>query len=270
MQRDLSSLSRVSAVVVLAIAYLVLVVALVGGGDGDDDEGKEYDGASRGDVRNAFLGPNFFEALPIIVLAFGNQVNVHEVVRGLERPTPARVKTLIYGTNALVGLFYLVIGVGGYSRFGGLTEDNILSNYHGLSGRDEDLLAAARCGIVIVVLFSYPMLLVPCRSCLHAVLQSALRRSSLAAALPSRAWFAAETLSIVALTFLVSAVVPVLGEIMGYTGAIAGTLLGFTFPALYHSRLCPRGRTASKAMVVLGVAFGLVCFGAQISSDSQR
>ena len=64
---------------------------------------------------------------------------------------------------------------------------------------------------------------------------------------------------------------PSLSVIMGFTGAIMGTLLGFVYPAAFYLRLVDdrdraRTRRAAWALLVLGVVFGVVCFAAQIWS----
>ena len=63
------------------------------------------------------FGPDFFSAVPIAVLAFGNQVNVHQVVRELNEPTPARRAQVILCTNGLVTAVYAAIGVAGCELF---------------------------------------------------------------------------------------------------------------------------------------------------------
>ena len=267
--RNLSGMANASLVVIVVITYLVLIICFMGSGGGgaDDDTNDGDDDKDRTDVHWAFIGENLFEALPIMVLAFGNQINVHEVVLELQDPSPQRITTLIYGTNLLVSTVYLVIGIAGYARFGALTSDNIVLNYHDLHGSQLAAFSVARIGIVVVVMLSYPMLLFPCRHCLHAVLMGALPGHF--RAYSADAFFYGETALIIGVTFFVAAVVPVLGTILGYTGAIAGTLLGFTFPALYHVALVPaEGRLAPRAMVALGVAFGVICLAAQIAVEA--
>ena len=212
--------------------------------------------------------------------------------------------------------------------------DNILSNYHGLSGDELVAFSVARVAIVCAVLCSYPMLLFPCRACLHDILSGGgsgggsgsegsvgLEFEPLACLRIIARWtgfcsysgeggaaaavrvseaqcFVAETVAIMAVTFLVAWVVPTLSIIMGFTGAVMGTFLGFIFPALYYRKLLPtssqehgeydydydtgfaRGhppqqptnpvrtgstmRLAATALLWLGVACGVVCVSAQI------
>jgi amino acid permease len=124
LQRNLSALAAASTLVVVAIMYLVGVVIIMGSGDcpttdddgggGDDDCADDESGGGVSAVR---FGPDFFSAVPIAVLAFGNQVNVHQVVRELNEPTPARRAQVILCTNGLVTAVYAAIGVAGCELF---------------------------------------------------------------------------------------------------------------------------------------------------------
>ena len=299
LQRDLSSLAGASLFVLGALIYLVVVVIAMGSGDGgagcDDDDGDNDDGAAADDddeysVSVLRIGPSFFTAVPIAVLAFGNQVNIHQVITELKDPTPRRRAAVICVTNIVVLLIYAAIGIAGYTRFGDSgTKDNILSNYCEL-GRGFKLVAftVARFGIVGVVLCSYPMLLFPCRNCFHFILTKghpdrysiALPSSelSLDSAAPhqnglsdtvifhfrlpfglelqlsNEQLFVTETLAIMGTTFFIAWLVPSLSVIMGFTGAIMGTLLGFIFPAIYFLKLIPAAAADATAVTISPVA----------------
>ena len=83
-----------------------------------------------------------------------------------------------------------------------------------------------------------------------------------------------QTVAIMGFAFLVAWVVPTLGTIMGFTGAVMGTLSGFIFPAHWYLMLDdgtgpdthPRTRAAAWATLVFGVVIGVVCFAAQVWS----
>ena len=276
LQRNLASLAGASMFVVAAIGYLVVIVIALGGGgsncggggadnddDCDDDALALDDGTDDSTAVSAVrIGPSFFSAVPIAVLAFGNQVNVHQVISELRAPTPIRRRRVILYTDALVTAVYATIGIAGYAHFGnGRTKDNILSNYADGQGSsaEEGAITAARVGIVVVVLCSYPMLLFPCRNCLHYILSqhggggggggggSGGGESIVIACLPGRqlevsadSAFVAETVGIMGVTFVIAWAVPTLSVIMGFTGAVMGTFLGFIFPAMYYLKLLPR------------------------------
>ena len=252
LQKSLAGLANFSLIVVASIVYLVAIVCFLGGYNKDDD-------SNSSDVKMVSIGSKFFTALPIIVLSFGNQVNVQQVVTEMRQPTASRIRTLIVSTNLLVSAMYLVIGITGYYRFGSDTKDNIISNYHGFSGTNASLFSVARVGILLIVLFSYPMLLHPCRTCLNSVLGIEQ---------PSYAVFAGETIVIIGFTWFVSIVVPALGTIMGYTGAIAGTLLGFIYPAAFHLKLVPEHKGPAGVILMTGIMFAIACFGAQVAIDA--
>ena len=256
-RRNLSALASASFIVLLCIIYVIIIVIFMRTSGSDD---AADDGASS--VEFFFFGEHFFAAVPIIVLAFGNQVNVHQVVQEMDDPSPARIRTLVFATNGVVSATYLSVGIAGYARFGGVTEDNILNNYGDLHGTSLGFFSIAQVGILIVVLFSYPMLLFPCRACLHSVVS---KGGDLSYA--SSATFLTETAVIISVTLLISVVVPVLSQIMGYTGAVAGTLLGFIYPAACNLKSVSGEKPIPLTLLVVGVVFAVVCFAAQLAAD---
>jgi solute carrier family 38 (sodium-coupled neutral amino acid transporter), member 10 len=265
-QRKLSALAMVSLFVVVVILYLAFVVCYVStetfADDIDDD--KPFDN----EVKLVFFGKEFFTAVPIVVLAFSNSLNVHEIVSDLERPTPERVKLFLLITNFLVTVVYMIIGIAGYSHFGNKTQDNIIVNYSEVKGANSGIVSGAEIGLVIVIVCSYPMVLFPCRACLDTILRTHLP-SRYVEGISDNTFFYGETFLIVATTFTISVLVPVLGTIMGYTGAIAGTLMTFTFPAMYNCKLVKDEHViASVVLVVVGMIFTTVCLVAQVLSDS--
>jgi len=253
LQNSLASLSNFSLLVVALIIYLAAIVCFLGGYKNDDDA------RNADSVKMVAVGSHFFTALPIILMSFGNQVNVQQVVMEMERPTASRIRFLIISTNLLVSSLYLIIGIAGYSRFGNATKDDIILNYHGFSGANEGIFSVARVGIVFIVVFSYPMLLHPCRACLNSILGIEQ---------PTYVVYVGETIGIIGFTWLISIVVPVLGTIVGYTGAIAGTLLGFIFPAAFYMRLVPERKGPARGLFLLGILFAAICFTAQVAVDA--
>lgn len=270
--RSLAALASISLFVLVAIVYLVLVVCAI---DSNGDDADDTDDA----LQMVTFGPSFFSAVSIAVLAFGNQLNVQQVVTEMAQPTPPRVKQLVISCNAVVATLYFAIGIAGYARFRGNTMDNIMSNYTSLAGVDFAVFSIARIGVVAIVVCSYPMLLFPSRSCFHSVvigLQAALKGASSSSPTdapidntsppPPPAWLhITEGVGIVAFTFFISVVAPSIGTIMGLTGAIAGNLLGFVLPGIFFMKACPESPKAMPmALTVLGSVFGVVCVVAQI------
>ena len=66
--------------------------------------------------------------------------------------------------------------------------------------------------------------------------------------------FVTETLAIMGTTFFIAWLVPSLSVIMGFTGAIMGTLLGFIFPAMYFLKLIPAAAADATAVTISPVA----------------
>jgi len=260
--RNLSALSNVSLCGLIIVGYLLAVVCFVspnaGGDDGDGSHEKKV-------IKFAFWGEYLFVSLPIVILGFGNSINLQEVLTELENPTRARIKQLVYGTNFIVAFIYAVIGVAGYLRFGGEANVDIFSNYVNLTGNSLTILTVALVAVVFVDICTYPLLLFPCRACLHSVLSHCLPKEWL----PTKLLFFCETILIFAATFTISEVVPALDIILGFTGAVAGILLAFTFPALTFAQLFPEGKAVGWGMALFSALLGVVCLTAQIMITSE-
>ena len=73
----------------------------------------------------------------------------------------------------------------GYAGFGNIVEDNILLNYINLNWTNTVLFNTCRVAMVMCLVVSYPLILFPCRMCLHALLKDALPESLNTSVVPS-------------------------------------------------------------------------------------
>ena len=79
----------------------------------------------------------------------------------LSRPTLGRVRS-VFNTSMFVGAaIYLVVGILGYVHAGEYTCGNILLNFD----PKDPLMCAARGVLSVSLLCTYPLILLPCRTC---------------------------------------------------------------------------------------------------------
>ena len=81
--------------------------------------------------------------------------------------------SICHSTAACVCL-YGTIGILGYLTFGSITEDNILLNYTDLPYQETLLFATGKAGMAFCLALSFPLVLFPCRVCLHSLLKTHL------------------------------------------------------------------------------------------------
>ena len=137
MLRNISSLRYTSLLGFLSITYLVLMITLrslqriYSPSDGDSASSGTTKGEDSGADHVVWLqmGSNLFLSAPIILYGFSNHVNIFAIRRELRNPTLARTDQVIGGTNAIVFVLFLLVGMFGYLQFREKTDGNILNNY---------------------------------------------------------------------------------------------------------------------------------------------
>ncbi|KAG6866587.1 hypothetical protein C0991_002075 [Blastosporella zonata] len=140
---------------------------------------------ARGEVHLIKFTPNFVATFPIQVFAFtcAQNVGLSQWIRGtallicvlvqifplyneVKSNTQARMNTIIGGSIGSAIITYEVIAVFGYLTFGSKVGANIVAMYPSTSL----FIAVGQLAIVVLVLFSYPLQVHPCRNCLDKVL----------------------------------------------------------------------------------------------------
>ena len=258
--KNLSSLAPASILALAAVTWLVAIVV--------------YDSAdflietlpSSASKRSlARIGGKFFFAVPTIALAYTNHTNLYEIIAEMERPTRKRISIMIHSTTAACTLIYALVGMMGYLRFGGDTQDDIILNYSQNSPGEHDtsnvsmnrkrFMASGSIGIIICMVMSFPLLLFPCRNCFHILLRNALQRCPQCVRhLNPNVYFVLETVFLVATSFGLSMVIPNLATCLGLTGALTGSLLVYILPAWFF--LCLMKKQEASIFFPEGMGLG--------------
>ncbi|PWN38701.1 hypothetical protein IE81DRAFT_327231 [Ceraceosorus guamensis] len=164
--RRLDSLRHTSYLSLVAVLYLVLIVVLY-------SVLPSYRSSlpPRGEVHWIVLSDanHFVSMFPVFVFAFTCAQNCLPVFNEL-RSTPERhferMRISIYTSLGAAAGVYMIVAILGYTTFGSLVSSNIIAMYPSSS----TLVAFARIAIVVLVAFSYPLQVHPCRAALDKVL----------------------------------------------------------------------------------------------------
>lgn len=252
--RRLDSLKYTSVVALVSISYLVVLVVY------------HYAAADtldrKGPVRFfAWGGP--IEALasfPVLVFAYTCHQNMFSILNELRNDSPAQVNSVVWSSTGIAAFIYILVGITGYLSFGDNVEGNLVRMY--LPSLASTVGKAA---IVVLVMFSYPLQVHPCRASIDAVLRWRLPSSkaalfSVTSQSPSRARllgdgstrrpaspprtdaipelrFAILTTIIIILSYIAAMTVTSLDKVLAYVGSTGSTSISFILPGLFYYKI---------------------------------
>jgi len=197
------------------------------------------------------------------------------------------MSTIIATSIGSAALTYEVIAIFGYLTFGNNVGSNIIQNYPSTSL----FVAFGQLAIVILVLFSYPLQVQPCRNCLHGVFGQKLtiakkvdEEGEADEELESRSIPKDMTLLkhslltalIVAPGYLIAYFVDDLRVVLAFVGATGSTTISFILPGLLFWRLfrdqAQQGggrrvkwlRTGALMLIVYGACILVFCLSYNI------
>jgi amino acid permease len=104
--------------------------------------------------------------LPFFCVAYLCHFNVLPMHCELRRPTRRRMKRVIHYTMSIPAVLYTLTAVFGYLYALSDTCDSILKNFD----RHDPLMLVGRAGLVITLLFSFPLIVLPCRDSLNRLI----------------------------------------------------------------------------------------------------
>ncbi|KAJ7464531.1 transmembrane amino acid transporter protein-domain-containing protein [Mycena latifolia] len=265
--RHLDSLRHTSYVALFSVAYLVVIVITV---YFNPLEGMP----ERGEVHLVHFTPNFVSTFPVQVFAFTCSQNLFPIFNELKDNTQKRMNVVIGGAIGSATLTYEVIAVFGYLTFGSTVGANIIAMYPSTSL----FIAVGQLAIVILVLFSYPLQVHPCRNCLDKIFHAkeVLKQVTAAAAaeddvLPevdddhaagemSALKHVLLTTAIVVSGFTIAFFVNDLQLVLSFVGSTGSTTISFILPGLFYWQLTRADRNRNNALS-LG-ALALAVYGA--------
>ncbi|ROT41078.1 vacuolar amino acid transporter 5 [Sodiomyces alkalinus F11] len=252
--RKLDSLKYTSIVALFSIGYLViLVVYHFGTGPLAD----------KNDLR--IVQPQsaiaFLSSLPVVVFAYTCHQNMFSILNEIKDASPGSIVGVVGTSIGSAASMYVLVAVTGYLTFGNKVTGNIVSMY------DPSLaILIGQLGIVLLVTFSIPLQVHPCRASVDAVLKwrpnrgqnnpgaranspnndlpllnpavaPGSARPDSAAAPMSDTRFALLTSVILVASYLVALSVSSLERVLAYVGSIGSTSISFILPGLFYYKI---------------------------------
>ncbi|KAG8785522.1 hypothetical protein FRC15_001207 [Serendipita sp. 397] len=265
--RDLHSLRHTSYVALFSVAYLVTVVVIC---YIFPPKGMPNPGA----IHLIHFTPSFIATFPVQVFAYTCAQNLFPIYNELKSNTQERMDIVIGTSIGGACLIYEIVAVLGYLTFGSKVGANIMEMYPATSL----FIACGQIAIVILVLFSYPLQVHPCRNCLDKIVEAAFPTKKLQ---PVRVTESVEedddvdydhgahdeasplrhtllTAVIVICGFTTAYFVSSLQIVLSFVGSTGSTTISFILPGLFFSRLF---QDDPKERVLVNLARGLTLYG---------
>lgn len=256
--RRLDSLKYTSVIALISIGYLVILVV--------------YHFAAHDTLPNGhyssplriFTWAGAIPALssfPVIVFAYTCHQNMFSILNEITNYSHLHTSTVILSSIGTAGAIYILVAITGYLSFGNEVGGNIVAQY-----APSVSATVGRAAIVVLVMFSYPLQVHPCRASLDAVLKwrpsdklkAKLRSASAtpssldsspprdAPLLPaskkhhsemSDTRFAIITTAIIVLSYIVAMTVSSLEAVLAYVGSTGSTSISFILPGLFYYKI---------------------------------
>jgi len=263
--RRLDSLRHTSFIALFAIAYLVVVVVY--------SYFNPLEGAPEPwEIRLIHFTPAFLSTFPVQVFAFTCAQNLFPIYNELVNNTQRRMNVVIVASiGSAVGI-YEIIGVFGYLTFGSKVGANVIAMYPSTS----IFIAVGQLAIAVLVMFSYPMQVHPCRNCLDKIFLSSnqVSNSTLAddddvSVVDDHGTGEMSTLKHVSLTlaivlggFSIAYFVDNLQIVLSFVGSTGSTTVSFILPGLLFWKLTRddpgTSKTLNRSALGLAIYGGLV------------
>ncbi|KAI5123504.1 hypothetical protein M0805_006664 [Coniferiporia weirii] len=273
--RRLDSLRHTSYVALFSVAYLILIVIVC---YFNPPEGS----TSPGDIHFVHFTPSFISTFPVQVFAFTCAQNLFPIFNELATNTQKRMNIVIGSSIGSATLTYEIIAVFGYLTFGSKVGANIIAMYPSTSL----FIAVGQLAIVILVLFSYPLQVHPCRNCLDKVFHSGEHVNDYkpaeegdendvddehAAHEMSSRKHAVLTAGVIGLGFIIAFFVSDLQLVLSFVGSTGSTTISFILPGLFFWKLTRDDTSVSKtlnraalALAIYGVFIFIFCLSFNI------
>ncbi|CAE6512315.1 unnamed protein product [Rhizoctonia solani] len=270
----LDSLRHTSYVALFSVFYLVCIVIFC---YWSPPEGT----VKPGPIHIIHFDKSFISTFPVQVFAYTCAQNLFPIYNELKSNTQPRMNTVIFTSIFSATATYEIIAVFGYLTFGSKVGPNIIAMYPSTT----IFIAIGQFAIVVMVMFSYPLQVHPCRGCLDKVIggkkkvdtPSSSETQSLDEAEQdeaevldphgshgkmSKARHVALTSAIVGFGFAIAYFVDDLQLILSFVGSTGSTTISFILPGLFYFKLFRNDPGHSR--VLLGTALALALYGALI------
>lgn len=253
--RRLDSLKYTSVVALVSIGYLIVLVVYHFAADSHPD---------RGDIRViTWGGPvGALKNLPVVIFAYTCHQNMFSILNEIKDNSPGSIVGVISASIGSAASIYVLVAITGYLTFGNSVDGNIISMYPSSVAS-----TIGKAAIVILVTFSIPLQVHPCRASIDAVLKWRPNKySRLPTAAPGRSSspgaqslmgspnasvdshggpvahisemrFAIITTVILILSYATALTVSSLDRVLAYVGSTGSTSISFILPGLFYYKI---------------------------------
>lgn len=269
--RRLDSLRHTSFVALFSVAYLVVVVVVC-------YIHPPKGSSPPGEVHLFHFTGHFISTFPVQVFAYTCAQNLFPIYNELYQNTQKRMNMVIGTSIGTAAGIYEVVAILGYLTFGSRVGSNIIAMYPSTSL----FIAFGQLAIVILVMFSYPLQVHPCRNCLDKVFGAT--KKTLPAAQDeddddatdvserfdpdhgtgdmSEAKHLSLTVIIVLLGYIIAYFVNSLQLVLSFVGSTGSTTISFILPGILYYKMFRNDDSQSKRKLRLSLA--LAVYGATI------
>jgi len=261
--RRLDSFRHTSYIALFSCAYLVLIVVVC--------YFRPIKGMTApGEIHFIKFTPSFISTFPIQVFAFTCAQNLFPIYNELKTNSQQRMNTVIGTSIGGATLVYEIIAVFGYLTFGSRVSANIIAMYPSTSL----FIAIGQLAIAILVLFSYPLQVHPCRNCIDKVFHFGSANDKLeddtvedehAPGEMSPLKHTLLTTAVVFGGFSIAYFVDNLEMVLSFVGSTGSTTISFILPGLFYWKLTKDDPNKNKllnlgALALAGYGFLVLVF----------
>ncbi|KAI0091649.1 vacuolar amino acid transporter 5 [Irpex rosettiformis] len=262
--RKLDSLRHTSYIALFSVAYLVVIVVSC---YFFPIKGTQ----ARGEVHLIKFSSNFVSTFPVQVFAYTCAQNLFPIFNEINRNTQKRMNIVIGTSIGGAAVIYEIIAVFGYLTFGSKVGANIIAMYPSTSL----FIAVGQLAIAILVMFSYPLQVHPCRNCLDKVFHAGhvLPKSGSLGDIEMEDEHGGSpdmsplkhtllTVAIITSGFTIAYFVDDLQMVLSFVGSTGSTTISFILPGLFYWKLTrndPEGKQLNRAALALAIYGVLVC-----------
>ncbi|TGJ85549.1 hypothetical protein E0Z10_g3181 [Xylaria hypoxylon] len=246
--RRLDSLKYTSIIALVAIGYLIVLVVYHFASDAL---------APRDKLRIIqWAGPvEALASLPVVIFAYTCHQNMFSIINEIKDNSPKSILGVISSSIGSAAGIYVLVSITGYLSFGNDITGNIVSMY-----TPSIASTIAKAAIVILVTFSVPLQVHPCRASVDAILKwrpnaitsaqgrntspnsrlllpTATRSDHGPSAPISELRFAILTTILLVLAYTVALTVTSLERVLAYVGSTGSTAISFILPGLFYYKI---------------------------------
>ncbi|KAI0318384.1 transmembrane amino acid transporter protein-domain-containing protein [Amylostereum chailletii] len=253
------ALRHTSYIALFSVAYLVIIVMSC------------YfypleDMPEPGEIHLIKFTPAFVSTFPIQVFAFTCAQNIFPIFNEVKGNTQKRMTTIVGTAIGSATFTYLIIAVFGYLTFGSTVGANIIAMYPSTSL----FIAFGQLAIAILVMFSYPLQVHPCRNCLDKIFhfgqpeagvvkpvagadadedeEGEVEDEDHAAGEMSVLKHTVLTAAIIASGFTIAFFVDDLQMVLSFVGSTGSTTISFILPGLFYWKMTKDDASASRVL----------------------